>query len=652
MTAEFGEERPFDLWNGYIDWSVRLARLDPGRTLANAGDLRLPIFVRSPLSWKRFRTAVETGGSLLDPMEHFLNDRANRPEGEPVEALVHARFSMKGGVVSDTWSRPDWEVLHIGAPIDVAKGKIVRDLFPEDPARVVTAPVAIGIIDDGLAFLNRRFQRPDRSTRFGALWMQAITLRETDPRGNPALRTGKVFSSHEITSLLVDSEKEGEASVYRRVNESVFRPGTPRTVERAISHGTHVLDLAAGGGEMQDVPIYAVQLPPEAFDDTSGIRLETHLVQGLRWMIAMTRLHGTPRLVVNLSLGASAGPKNGTSFVEAQLAREVRKASKTAKPVKVELVTAFGNDYRGRLSGRLKVDSQAREVGLVLARNDLTASHVEFRAVSPDGSQTLSRLRIGVQLPDGRAVPAVTLSPGMARDLRIDGQVIGRLYHVPQRPGPDVTRNTPGRVVPWLMLSLAPTALAPGGDRVPIAPSGEWRLSLRSDDTGPGDLSIQVQRDGSAIGYRVTGRQAHLVDSGAFGWDPETRDYSAPDMTSVLRRAGTNSALSTTKGTETVGAARVIFDKDGRARDARPTRDTAQGATWTGGAPKGSAEAEQSASSSGLRASGTRSGSTSRLDGTSVAAALRTRSLIKGLADLTVTPPSSRLGSRIRYRSP
>jgi hypothetical protein len=388
---------------------------------------------------------------------------------------------------------------------------------------------------------------------------------------------------------------------------------------------------------MHDVPVYAVQLPPEAFDDTSGVRLETYLVQGLRWMIAAARKHRLRRLVVNISLGASAGPKDGTSFVEAQIKREVAKA----KELTVTPVIAYGNDFRESLSAVLTPSPTGCSVGLRLSRNDLTASHVEFRPIPPHPMQIAD---LGIQLtsPDGQATAPVKVPVGQACDLTFAGMPIGRLYHVPPRPRPGG-----GMVAAFLMLSLAPTAQAPGPGRVPLAPAGDWLVTLASPFEGR-QVSVQVQRDGSAVGYRSAGRQARLHDGGSHGRDPETRDYTCPTA-SAIRREGTNSALSTTPDALSVGAARVTFDTTG-SPVFRPTRESAMGASWTGAMPVASAGASDGAATPGLRASGTLSGSTARLVGTSAAAALATRAEAVGMPFATPTQDPARLGRKTWYR--
>ncbi|BBU58596.1 hypothetical protein KU6B_48610 [Mameliella alba] len=67
---------------------------------------------------------------------------------------------------------------------------------------------------------------------------------------------------------------------------------------------------------------------------------------GLRWILRQAaRVDATAPVIVNVSLGVLAGPKDGTHFVEHQMAREAQTWEEvTGQPVR--LVWAFGNSYR------------------------------------------------------------------------------------------------------------------------------------------------------------------------------------------------------------------------------------------------------------------------------------------------------------------
>ncbi len=78
---------------------------------------------------------------------------------------------------------------------------------------------------------------------------------------------------------------------------------------------------------MAEVPVLAVQLPPASIRETAGRRMEAHLVQGLRWILAEVLRRANrakvPPVVVNLSLGTLAGPGDATEFLADWMAHEI-----------------------------------------------------------------------------------------------------------------------------------------------------------------------------------------------------------------------------------------------------------------------------------------------------------------------------------------
>ena len=78
-----------------------------------------------------------------------------------------------------------------------------------------------------------------------------------------------------------------EFEIYQQNKNSLFGQNTHRSTEQNFSHGTAILDVAAGADPVdEDVAqdILAVQLPPETLEDTSGTHLPAFLIMAVEWL--------------------------------------------------------------------------------------------------------------------------------------------------------------------------------------------------------------------------------------------------------------------------------------------------------------------------------------------------------------------------------
>jgi len=214
-------------------------------------------------------------------------------------------------------------------------------------------------------------------------------------------------------------------------------------MRQTATHGTLMLDLAAGAdplasedAAMRDVPLLMVQLPPEAFEDTSGVRMQTHILQGLRWMIHRAFASGlSDELVVNISLGITAGAKNGKSFLSQQIKREIERVAKHYNGSKtLELVFAYGNAYDDGLIARAVLPAaSSASVSVALQPDDHTPSFVELRLTDQSAETKPKRIEVTLTAPDGTSATR-TLRKG--RHVTFFGTPkapIARLYHTAAR---------------------------------------------------------------------------------------------------------------------------------------------------------------------------------------------------------------------------
>ena len=633
MPFQWSAPRPGAFRDAYLDWSQVLGRrldaLPPQRP--EAQEVYEPIFVRlvdnaDPVVPRRaLQEALAASPELLiDPHEAtLLARRITAPETWAALPDEYALYRRLGTPDSDHAAL--FTVLDTGVPVrleDTPKGS---QPVASDPATPSTAPI-VAIIDDGIGFLNARFCRHGGSgttrTRFRAIWLQALESKGS----SGGITAGEVLDSAAVDALLRKDEAGAYAALNARLHGGDARPATAFST----SHGTQVLDLAAGAAPddatdpVRDWPLLGVQLPPEAVDDTSGSWFESYILQGLRWILRKAvALDPKAPVIVNLSLGVTAGPKDGSRFLERQMAREAANwEAATGQPVR--LVWSFGNSYRHDLIATQSLSTEAPKADLTcrVQPDDMTASYVEIRT---RGAET-SALSVAVVTPDGIASGFDTLAPGENRSLEDARGPVARLYHVAARDrGFGVSE--PAHYV----LALAPTQARKSTETV--ATPGAWRIALRHEGGGEVQALLQIQRDDSLGGSSLRGRQAYFDDARAYGWDGRFAAYLSPEDTGPITRNGSHNALATVPAV----AARQVFSAGAAGLSARsdghdpmnflPAYYTAAGADWSVPGPTVSTLIEESAFAPGAQAAGTLSGTTRRIGGTSAAAGRLSRAL-------------------------
>jgi hypothetical protein len=484
------------------------------------------------------------------------------------------------------------------------------------------API-VAIIDDGIGFLNARFRHSPTATRFAAVWLMSNRR-----------FGGQVLRRAEIDAWLAQGDRLDEAAVYRRLNADLHDPAAHRATEMSFSHGTHTLDLAAGawpdtGDPVAEWPLLAVQLPPEAVDNTAGTQLEPLIVEALRWCLAQAAaMGGAAPLVVVVPLATFAGPKDGTKPVEALMAQMLDGwIAATGRQARVML--AWGNARLNRQAARLTPAPDApAAIAWRLMPEDETASYLELR--SPDAAG-LSRLSLRITPPGAAAAQALPpLPPDTHAPLRdAQGRVVGRAYHVGPRP------SAPGVVTPaHLVLAMAPTEETDPAR--PLAPHGAWGIGLAVGPGGPLPLRLEVQRDDSLLGSAPKGRQSWLDDPATPLAEVETAPWGDPLTGGPVTRAGTQSSFASAPSAAviTVAAARGIGEAP------TPAPYSAEGAAdLPPGGPRLAAVADRSAVRPGVLAAGTLTGSVRAGDGTSAATGLAARALAAAWNRDGTTPP-------------
>lgn len=167
--------------------------------------------------------------------------------------------------------------------------------------------VLVAVLDSGIDYRRKEFQREDGGTRIRFLWDQTLVSQngQAPPRG---FRTGVEFTETEINRALQTGEREGFALVPSR---------------DVSGHGTAVAGIAAagdvsieGGGIYQGIApesellIVKLGMPMEG-----GFPKTTEIMRAVTYAVRKGIELRRP-VVINLSFGNSYGSHDGSSLIE------------------------------------------------------------------------------------------------------------------------------------------------------------------------------------------------------------------------------------------------------------------------------------------------------------------------------------------------
>jgi hypothetical protein len=514
-------------------------------------------------------------------------------------------------------------------PIGPVRDMAELSLPDDEPVPHDQAPDAVlGVIDDGIAFAHDRFLAEDRRTRIEYLWDMGAPVsqgpwglgQEIDKRtpqtGIDALMQGCRHGG------LVDEDQVYRRSGFSGPSRRGFDP-----LARRMAHGTHVLDLACHAGASPPAgkrPIVAVQLPGAAVADTSGATLGATLLLAFFYVLwraecVAWRARSQPLpLVVNISMGIHAGPHDGSSLFEGMLDALIVLANATgAAPTRVVLPSGNQRQARGHACLDVPGHSQ-RQLLWRLLPDDQSPS--ELQIWLPPGTDTQA-LRVRIAAPDGTPSPPLDAThPLWTHPSSVSCTRFARYA----QPDPSTGRSC-------ITVILAPTADLEG--RAPVVPAGLWRISL--DNTGAAPVvgvHAWIQRDDTAPGHRLRGRQSYFEDAAYMRHDIPGRPVEFDGGGShLVSRAGAYNAYASGQHPVVVGGYRRNDRRIAPYAGIGPTLPPGRGAPNPLG-PDVLLPCDDSASRPGLLAAGTRSGSCVAMGGTSVAAPLAANWLLQRCA--------------------
>ncbi|ERP93524.1 hypothetical protein Q669_01390 [Labrenzia sp. C1B10] len=514
-------------------------------------------------------------------------------------------------------------------------------------------PVVVGVIDEGLAFGNERFRNSLTDSRVEFAWLQDG---KCTPPGVPGFGYGRELTKWDRTDLpgidtLLHRCLQGglvdEDLFYTLTGVADFGREGHKAAAWRVSHGAHVMDLAAGY-DMAEAKakrhIISVQLPTSIVADTSGLGLEKFMIDGVVYIfdraqkISKRYYDGTSLpVVINFSSGVRAGPHDGTSYVEHALdslisgRRKKNIANGGAKPA-TQVVIPAGNSFQARShvlfslnKDRALAGNESHAVDWHVPPDDRTFSYVELWLPRDLTADEARRVTLSISAPGveefSPSLAADTTDPEGGSIALMDEEncnsLICKAYFQlvpvasPGTGGKSDASIKRGR----FLIALAPTAFHEA--EATLAPAGSWRIKVGSSGTKEIEIHGWIHWDDSPINYVRFGRQSYFEDPAyrRFASDGELEEDDN-DETSV-RRTGTINAIATGTEPKVVGGYRTA--------DARATSYTSSDFKGRDRKPDYLAVSETSFAHLGILAAGTRSGSAVALNGTSVAAPQVTR---------------------------
>ena len=436
-----------------------------------------------PALWELLRAEAGADGDRV--LEAII--RLYRPDVEIPDVQIVARF----GTVA-TCRVLARDVVPVRALPEVASFKAAHALGPgSEPAASVTLPreglrptdvrrrpglaltgrnVVVAAVDWGVDVDSAAFRWPEPAagpgrtaggTRLLALWDQRDLA--AGPRPEP-YGYGTVHDRAHIDDALRDPRP------YERLG---YHPAIADRSGRG-THGTHVLDIAAGNGQAggpagvaPEADLVFVHLADRTTGGLANLGDSVRLLEAVHFI---SRTAGSAPCVINISAGRTCGPKDGSTLVERALDELL-----AATPGRF-VVNSAGNYFGWRThSCGVIGPGESRSLTFVIDPADVTVNELE---VWYDGADEFA---VRVDPPGYAGGRAVLL--GERSDLLINGDVAARIYH--RRHDPN---NGDNQIVVYID---------------PLGYAGEWTVTLEARQVSSGRFHAWIERDDTCRGCQA-----------------------------------------------------------------------------------------------------------------------------------------------------
>ena len=271
--------------------------------------------------------------------------------------------------------------------------------------------VIVGIIDYGCDFVHDNFRKADDTTRLLFLWDQSGGF---DPNLTP---TG-FFHGREFDSAAIDA-----ALLTPNPYDALGYTPAP------ASHGTHVMDIAAGNGRATGHPGVApeadlifVELGSGGVGQAQSFGDSKNLIEAVEYIFSHATALGRPA-VINLSVETHGGPHDGSTPAERWFDRLLDEPGRA-------IVIAAGNSRQDQshTSGVVQPGTP-HQITWTTEENDPTKNELEIWYAGQH------RLEVSLITPGGQQFSGVPR--GHSLPLSVGGNEIISIIHNEQTPDND-----------------------------------------------------------------------------------------------------------------------------------------------------------------------------------------------------------------------
>ncbi len=389
----------------------------------------------------------------LDVLQRAGNMVIGRVRADQLERVVSHPNVVRLEVARKLHPTLERSVFEIRANREQIRAEMFEGAVPFDGSGVI-----VGVIDHGCDFVHQNFRviregAALATTRLLYLWDQYGTPPKNPPPGHP--KFGRESDSAAI-NLALTKEAESETAPYD------FLGYTPPQTD---AHGTFVLDVAAGNGRTTcargvapGADIIFVDLATDNPQGTGSLGNSVMMIHAVTYVFDKA---GARPAVVNISITARDGPHDGSTLVERWMDYLLQTPGRA-------VVIASGNFRHtlGHAVGRLERD-KGRTLKWRIREGDKTPNELE---IWYDGRRAIE---LALRSPDGTL--NVSAPFGRVTKIRLGGKEVGSINH-----GESYTDNE---------AKLASISFSTQ------MPSGEWSISLKSDDADPVDFHAWIAGD-------------------------------------------------------------------------------------------------------------------------------------------------------------
>lgn len=516
LAAKRSAHDPYLTWAGYTDFRY----LDTGRH----GAIRLAGRLREGHSLTQAMQSVNVGGqAALDARAILDTPYFTATMAHATDEACHALLRDAEFVLAEPGMRP----IGLGDPqatlSTAAKTATTRRDESPDP---LEQDIVIGVVDGLCGFANEAFCAGGRS-RLDCYWDQegVATLREPGGGTHWRLPVGAGYGrelDRSALNALVQRMLQAGASTSQRVEleKALYRELGHKTPSDADwSHGTHVLGTVLDEltDEIRPGLIY-VQLPEPALRDTGARWAAANVLDAIDYIVR--RAKKDAKVVINLSLGAFAGPHDGTSMVERAIdsiaAQSQGRITVVVAAGNAGNVTDDGTGSRKRCHAKVELDAlgapnASRTLRWEIDRPDSTESFMELWLPRFDGKDP-GGLRVSLEHEQDPDMASTEVDPGATRPIAQAGSVVAAVINATG------SAQVPNGQRGMVLIALGHTrALGQA-----CAPTGCWLITLANENKAPVTVDAWIERrdvPGELRGYRpqygFTPDTPHLTEEGS-----------------------------------------------------------------------------------------------------------------------------------------